>query len=161
MYKPLDHSPDVDKIIDKSDNSPIRTACQIGYSRTILRRMLEGSKAWGTDLVREACRQGNKNHEALLELLKTGLDPNGLSRRGETSLMSAAYSGSIGMVGSLLFHESDAKATDYDGITVAHYACAPCHPKRRVCSEKQRYRVKRQSKFESRRSHSAPPRSLS
>ena len=79
--KLLDHSPDVDKIIDDSNNSPIRAACQIGCCRILLRELLKRSnassdKALGSDLVREACQQGNeKNHEALLELLEAELDP--------------------------------------------------------------------------------------
>ena len=115
VYKLLDHSPDVDKIIDESNNSPIRGTCQIGCSRTLLRKLLERSnalsdKALGADLVPEACRQGSeKNYEALLDLLEAGLDQNGLSLRGETALMFAALVGSIDMVESLLSHGSDAK----------------------------------------------------
>lgn len=133
VYKLLDYSPDVDKIIDESDQSPIQAACQIGCSRTLLRKLLERSnalsdKAMGADLVREACRQGNeKNHKALLELLEAGLDPNGLSLRGETALMFAALAGSIDMVELLLSHGSDAKAIDHAGRTVAHYACTSGH----------------------------------
>ncbi len=132
-YKLLDHSPDVDKIIDDSNNSPIRAACQIGSSRILLRVLLERSnalsdKALGSDLVREACQQRNKkNHGALLELLEAGLDPNGPSAQGQTALMFAALGGNIDMVESLFSHGSDAKATDHDGCTVAHYACAYGH----------------------------------
>lgn len=133
VYKLLEYSPDVDKIIAESGKSPIQAACQIGCSRTLLRKMLERSnalsdKALGADLVREACRQGNeKNHEALLELLEAGLDPNGLSLHGETALMFAALAGSIDMVESLLSHGSDAKVIDHAGRTVAHYACTSGH----------------------------------
>lgn len=132
-YKLLDHSPDVDKIIDDSNNSPIRAACQIGCSRTLLRELLKRSnassdKAIGSDLVREACQQGNKkNHEALLELLEAGLDPNGPSAQGQTALMFAARAGNISMVESLFSHGSDAKATSHAGWTVAHYACTSGH----------------------------------
>jgi len=131
--KLLDHSPDVDKIIDDSNNSPIRAACQIGSSRILLRKLLERSnalsdKALGSDLVREACQQGNEEtHEALLELLEAGLDPNGPSAQGQTALMFAALGGNIDMVESLFSHGSDAKATDHDGRTVAHYACTYGH----------------------------------
>ncbi len=132
-YKLLDHSPDVDKIIDDSNNSPIRAACKIGSSRVLLKKMLERSnalsdKALGSDLVREACQQGNEeNHEALLELLEAGLDPNGPSAQGQTALMFAALGGNIDMVESLFSHGSDAKGTDYAGRTVAHYACTYGH----------------------------------
>jgi ankyrin repeat protein len=132
-YKLLDHSPDVDKIVDDSNNSPIRAACQIGSSRILLRKLLERSnalsdKALGSDLVREACQQGNEeNHEALLELLEAGLDPNGPSAQGQTALMFAALGGNIDMVESLFSHGSDAKATDHAGRTVAHYACIYGH----------------------------------
>lgn len=132
-YKLLDHSPDVDKIIDDSNNSPIRAACKIGSSRVLLRKLLERSnalsdKALGSDLVREACQQGNEeNREALLELLEAGLDPNGPSAQGQTALMFAALGGNIDMVESLFSYGSDAKATDHYGSTVAHYACTYGH----------------------------------
>ncbi|MCJ1264939.1 hypothetical protein MMC22_004814 [Lobaria immixta] len=133
VYKLLDYSPDVDKIIDESDKSPIKAACQIGRSRTLVRKLLDRSnalsdKALGADLVRETCRQGNeKNHIALLELLEAGLDPNGLSLHGETALMFAALAGNIDMAESLLSHGSDAKVKDHAGRTVAHYACTSGH----------------------------------
>lgn len=133
MYKLLDHSPDVDKIIDESKNSPIRAACQIGCSPTLLGNMLKRSnalsdKASGADLVREACLQGSrKNHKALLELLEAGLDPNGPSLLGETALMFAARVGSIDMVESLCSHGSETKAIDHAGCTVAHYTCTFGH----------------------------------
>ena len=171
VYKLLDHYPDVDEIIDESNESPIRAACRIGCSRTLLRKLLERSKApydesLGADLVREACRQGSeKNNEALSELLEAGLDPNGLSPRGETALMFAALVGSIDMVELLLSHGGDAKVVDHADRTVAHYACTSGH-RRLACSERQRYRLERQSKYNDqtrspRRSHRAPPRSRS
>ena len=60
IFKLLDHSPDVDKIIDDRKESPIQAACQIGCSRRVLRKLLERSKALsdkalGAGLVREAC----------------------------------------------------------------------------------------------------------
>ena len=131
--KLLHHSLDVDKIIDDSNISPIQAACQTGCSRILLRELLDRSNALsdialGSELVREACQRGNeKNHEALLELLEAGLDPNGPSTQGETALMFAAHGGNIDMVKSLLSHGSDAKATDHAGRTVAHYACASGH----------------------------------
>ena len=131
--KLLHHSPDVDKIIDDSNTSLIRSACQIGCSRILLRELLDRSNALsdialGSELVREACQRGNeKNHEALLELLEAGLDPNGPSAQGKTALMFAALGGNIGMVESLLSHGGDAKATDHAGRSVAHYACTPGH----------------------------------
>lgn len=129
-YKLLDHSPDVDKIIDDSIKSPIRAACKTGSSRILLRKLLKRSnalsdRALGSELVREACRQGNENNcEALLELLEAGLDPNGPSAQGLTALMFAALHGNIKMIQSLFSYGSDAKATDYAGCTVAHYACS-------------------------------------
>lgn len=133
VYKLLEYSLDVDKIINESDKSPIQAACQIGCSRILLRKLLERSnalsdKALGADLVREACQQGNeKNHKTLLDLLGAGLDPNGRSLRGETALMFAALAGSVDMVESLLSHGSDAKVIDHAGRTVAHYACTSGH----------------------------------
>ena len=131
--KLLHHSPDVDKIIGNSNTSLIRAACQIGCDPILLRELLDRSKALsdnalGSELVREACQQGEEeNHEALLELLEAGLDPNAPSARGETALMFAARGGNIDMVESLLSHGSDAKATDHAGRTVAHYACTSGH----------------------------------
>ena len=132
-FKLLRHSPDVDKIIDDSNISLIRAACQISCSRILLSELLDRSNALsdnalGSELVREACQQGNKkNRETLLELLEAGLDPNGPSTQGETALMFAAHGGNIDMVKSLLSRGSDAKATDHAGRTVAHYACTSGH----------------------------------
>ena len=130
IFKLLDYSPDVDKSIDDSDDSPIRYACRNGCSRPVLEKLLARSTAssdtaFGSGLVREACRNLSKDSNAiLLELLRSGLDCNGHSPKGETALMYAAGAGNSNMVNALLTHGSDAKARDHNGQTVGHYACS-------------------------------------
>ncbi|KAL8797279.1 MAG: hypothetical protein Q9195_000432 [Heterodermia aff. obscurata] len=129
IYKLLEYSPDVDKNFDDGHDSPIRYACRNGCSPLVLEKLLARSKAssdaaFGSDLVREACRDSSVNSNAnLLTLLDSGVDCNGHSLQGETALMYAAGAGNVDMVNILLAHGSDAKARDHNGRTVGHYAC--------------------------------------
>ena len=134
ILKLLDYSPDVDKRVNDSDDSPIRYACRNGCSPLVFQKLLARSKAssdaaFGFDLVREACRNHSMQSNAiLLELIRSGIDRNGHSPKGETALMYAASAGNINMVNTLLAHGSDAKARDHNGQTVGHYACNSGHP---------------------------------
>lgn len=133
IHKLLDYSPDVEKVFDNSHDSAIRYACRNGCNRTVLQKLLARSKAlsdtaFGSDLVREACRDESRGSNAvLLELLRSGLDCNGHSPQGETALMYAAGTRNTDMVNTLLAHGSDAKAWDHNGQTVGHYACKSGH----------------------------------
>ena len=133
ILKLLDYSPDVDNRVNESDDSPIRYACYNGCSRLVFQKLLARSRAssdaaFGSDLVRETCRNLSRDgNEILLELLRSGFDCNSHSPKGETALMYAACAGNVDMVNTLLAHGSNAKARDHNGQTVGHYTFKSGH----------------------------------
>ena len=130
IIKLLERGADVDQRTDDETSTLIGTACAMGCSREIIKRLLGRSKAstdhkLGSILILEACRNGHdSNYQVLLELLEAGLPTNGVLPNGQTALMLAAKAKNARMIEELLVNGCDVDATDVKNLTVAHYACA-------------------------------------
>lgn len=133
VYRLLDHYPEVDGNPPNENCSPISTACHVGCSSTLFKKLLERSRALsdqslGCSLLRETCRNGSDETHAIVSvLLEAGMDPNGLSTEGESALMLAARAGNTDTVKLLLSFGSDVRIKGEGGWNVAHYACAAGH----------------------------------